>query len=54
MRDPQAIAGRMDEERGHFLSQLKSPEAREAFIAFAEKRPPDFARVRAPEVAQQH
>jgi enoyl-CoA hydratase/carnithine racemase len=51
MRDPEAIAGRMDEERDHFLSQLKSPEAREAFIAFAEKRAPNFARARPPEVA---
>ena len=51
MRDPSAIAGRMDEERDHFLRQLKSLEAREAFIAFAEKRPPDFTRVGGPEAA---
>ena len=51
MRDPQAIAGRMDEERDHFLSQLSSFEAREAFMAFREKRPPDFTRGRSPETA---
>lgn len=45
MRDPAAIAQRMDEEGAHFAAQLKSPEAREAFAAFAEKRPPDFSKV---------
>ncbi|MEO6341294.1 MAG: enoyl-CoA hydratase-related protein [Caulobacteraceae bacterium] len=52
MRDPQAIAGRMDEERDHFLSQLKSPEAKEAFLAFQQKRPPNFTVGRSPEVAE--
>ncbi|RAK60113.1 enoyl-CoA hydratase [Phenylobacterium hankyongense] len=45
MRDPVGIAARMDEEGAHFAAQLKSPEAREAFAAFAEKRAPDFSKV---------
>jgi 1,4-dihydroxy-2-naphthoyl-CoA synthase len=36
----------MDIEGAHFVAQLKSPEAREAFTAFAEKRPPDFSKLR--------
>jgi enoyl-CoA hydratase/carnithine racemase len=45
MRDPAAIAERMNEEGKHFAAQLKSPEAKEAFAAFAEKRAPDFSKV---------
>jgi enoyl-CoA hydratase/carnithine racemase len=45
MRDPAALAARMDLEGRHFAAQLTSPEAREAFAAFAEKRAPDFSRV---------
>jgi enoyl-CoA hydratase/carnithine racemase len=45
MRDPTGIAQRMAEEGAHFAAQLKSPEAREAFTAFAEKRAPDFTNV---------
>ncbi|MDO8900973.1 MAG: enoyl-CoA hydratase [Phenylobacterium sp.] len=45
MRDPVALAERMDREGRHFSDQLKSPEAKEAFSAFAEKRAPDFAKV---------
>mgnify|MGYP001601750121 CR=1 FL=1 len=44
MRDPGALAVRMIEEGVHFAAQLKSPEAREAFLAFAEKRAPDFSK----------
>jgi len=44
MRDPAALAARMQVERTHFSSQLKSAEAKEAFTAFAEKRPPDFSK----------
>jgi enoyl-CoA hydratase/carnithine racemase len=40
MRDPAALAARMEIEGVHFAAQLKSPEAREAFAAFAEKRAP--------------
>ncbi|TDR89007.1 enoyl-CoA hydratase-related protein [Enterovirga rhinocerotis] len=45
MRDGEAIARLMDEEREEFARRLASPEAREAFAAFAEKRPPDFSRL---------
>ena len=40
MRDPAALAARMDVEGVHFAAQLKSAEAREAFAAFAGKRGP--------------
>ena len=42
--DPAAIAARMQAEGQHFSAQLVSPEAREAFSAFIEKRPPDFSK----------
>ncbi|MBL8771457.1 MAG: enoyl-CoA hydratase/isomerase family protein [Phenylobacterium sp.] len=45
MRDAQAYLDRIQEEGGHFTNQLKSPEAREAFAAFREKRAPDFGKV---------
>ncbi|MDF2901523.1 MAG: enoyl-CoA hydratase [Phenylobacterium sp.] len=45
MRDEAAISARMDEEGVHFAAQLKSPEAKEAFAAFAEKRAPDFGKL---------
>lgn len=45
MRDPKALAERMDLEGSHFASQLRSAEAREAFAAFAEKRAPDFSKL---------
>ena len=45
MRDPAALTARMELEGGHFAAQLKSPEAKEAFAAFAEKRAPDFSRL---------
>jgi enoyl-CoA hydratase/carnithine racemase len=38
MRDAAALAARMEIEGIHFVAQLKSPEAREAFAAFAQKR----------------
>ena len=44
MRDPAALAARMELEGTHFAAQLKSAEAKEAFAAFAEKRAPDFTR----------
>jgi enoyl-CoA hydratase/carnithine racemase len=46
MRDPEALQKRLDVEGAHFVAQLGSPEAREAFAAFAQKRAPDFSRLR--------
>lgn len=40
--NPVEIAERIDEEIAIFADRLKSPEAREAFAAFFEKRPPRF------------
>jgi enoyl-CoA hydratase/carnithine racemase len=39
-----AVAETMAEEGRHFLQRLSSPEAREAFAAFFERRRPDFSR----------
>lgn len=36
----------IEEEARIFAARLSSPEAREAFAAFLEKRPPDFAKLR--------
>jgi enoyl-CoA hydratase/carnithine racemase len=38
-----AIASRMQEENKHFGAMLTAPEAREAFMAFFQKRKPDFS-----------
>jgi enoyl-CoA hydratase/carnithine racemase len=43
MRDAEAIAARMQAEMTAFEVRLKSPEAREAFAAFAERRKPDYS-----------
>ena len=43
MRDSALIAQTMDHETVVFAARLKSPEAAEAFRAFAEKRAPNFA-----------
>lgn len=45
MRDHQRIAAQMAEEGQLFKERLKTPEAREAFAAFAERRQPDFTKV---------
>lgn len=45
MRDAAALVARMAAEGTHFTAQLQSPEAREAFAAFAEKRPPNFSQL---------
>jgi enoyl-CoA hydratase/carnithine racemase len=43
MRDADLLRRVMDEESLRFMAQLASAEAREAFRAFAERRPPDFS-----------
>jgi len=45
--DPAAISERIEAEMREFRARLASPEAVEAFSAFLEKRPPDFAKLRA-------
>lgn len=45
--DPSAVSARIEEEAALFKERLSSPEAREAFTAFLEKRPPDFRKARA-------
>jgi enoyl-CoA hydratase/carnithine racemase len=45
MRDQSAISARMEIEGKAFEDRLKSPEAREAFAAFAERRKPDFSKL---------
>lgn len=44
VRDPVAIAATMQREGDIFGARLKSPEAAEAFRAFAERRAPDFSK----------
>jgi enoyl-CoA hydratase/carnithine racemase len=45
MRDKKRILAHIDEEGVVFAERLKTAEAREAFNAFAERRPPDFTKV---------
>ena len=45
--DPSAISERIETEMREFRARLASPEAVEAFTAFLEKRPADFAKLRA-------
>ena len=42
MREGEQIARRMEAEGLEFMQRLSSPEAKEAFMAFAERRAPDF------------
>ncbi len=39
------VAATMENEAQEFVQRLQSPEAKEAFSAFVEKRPPDFSRL---------
>ena len=47
MRDHERIAAQIAEEGQLFKERLQTPEAREAFTAFAERRPPDFSKLQA-------
>ena len=42
----EAVSAIIEEEAKAYQSLMSSPEAREAFTAFLEKRPPDFAKAR--------
>lgn len=45
MRDAEKLVSQMNSESAKFEERLASAEAREALLAFAEKRKPDFAKV---------
>lgn len=45
-RNHSEISAMIDEEAQNYVALMGSPEAREAFTAFLEKRPPDFAKAR--------
>jgi enoyl-CoA hydratase/carnithine racemase len=45
MRNPQVLTAQMQAESERFAERLKTVEAREAFMAFAERRPPDFLKL---------
>jgi len=45
MRDAELLWTVMQREAQAFGSQMRSPEAMEAFMAFSQKRAPDFSRV---------
>jgi enoyl-CoA hydratase/carnithine racemase len=42
MRDAEQLTGQMAVEGKEFSARLQSPEAKEAFMAFAQRREPDF------------
>jgi enoyl-CoA hydratase/carnithine racemase len=44
LREEAALHERMNAEREYFVRQLKSPEFKEAFTAFAERRAADFSK----------
>lgn len=44
MRDTDAMTARMNREGEQFAVRLKTPEAKEAFTAFAQRRAPDFSK----------
>lgn len=48
MRNPEVLMAQILAESERFAERLKTAEAREAFIAFAERRPPDFLKLADP------
>ena len=47
MRDPDILVARIRKEAVVLAERVRSPEAREVFAAFLERRAPDFAKLRA-------
>jgi enoyl-CoA hydratase/carnithine racemase len=47
MRNPEVLMAQIQAESERFAERLKTMEAREAFTAFAERRPPDFSKLAA-------
>ena len=45
MRNPEVLMAQIKAESEQFGARLKTAEAREAFTAFAERRPPDFLKL---------
>lgn len=45
MRNPAVLTAQVEAESARFAERLTTAEAREAFTAFAERRPPDFMKV---------
>ena len=45
MRNPEVLMAQIKMESEQFAARLKTAEAREAFTAFAERRPPDFLKL---------
>ncbi|WNC92547.1 enoyl-CoA hydratase [Paraburkholderia sp. FT54] len=45
MRDAERLTAQMDRESTVFMERLASAEAKEAFLAFAQKRRPDFRKI---------
>jgi len=45
MRNPEVLTAQIAAESECFAERLTTPEAREAFAAFAERRPPDFMKL---------
>ena len=45
MRNPETLMAQIRTEGEHFAKRLQTAEAREAFSAFAERRPPDFLKL---------
>ena len=45
MRNPELLLAQIKAESEQFAARLKTVEAREAFAAFAERRPPDFLKL---------
>jgi enoyl-CoA hydratase/carnithine racemase len=48
MRNPEVLMAQIKAESTQFAARLQTAEAREAFTAFAERRPPDFLKFSKP------